>query len=256
MILQYVTVSGPNEFTDIKGLAELMTEFKLGEIGIQVSDKQSPAGGARIEWIHELVSYLRASNTPMNAALHVNLGWVEALCHGRVDDTLKELLELTDMYRQPFFKRVQLNFKIGRDNVQEDEANVMLPLIQHILKRHFILSHNESNRCLIAKLYLQDLKFDCLFDASFGQGVLPEERPWPAFNDLLQGYAGGLTPDNVSSELDKIAKAATIGSHVGRVYIDAQKGLEDENGHLSLDKAHDYLENATAWYRNYLMPKQ
>lgn len=250
MILNYVTCSGTNEFTDIESLVALMREFPLGEVGVQVSEKQSPAGGARIDWVWQLVAYTNEHNTSINAALHVNRTWVENLCRGIVVPELQELLELRDIYDLPYFKRIQLNFKLGRDAVSLDCANTIIMLQQRI-KRRFILSYNESNAKLIKLLYLKGLRFDCLFDSSFGAGIAPNTRQAPVFADILQGYAGGITPDNVCAELDKIASVVEISPAIGNVYIDAQKGLEDDQTHLSLDKCNQYLANATAWYHSH-----
>ena len=250
MILNFITCSGTNEFTDIKELVELMHEFPLGEIAVQVSEKQSPAGGDRIEWVHELSAYLNENKTTINAALHINRTWVEELCRGIIVPELQDMMELRDIYDLPLFKRLQLNFKLGRDDVREDCDDTLVMLQNHI-KRRFIISYNESNARLARQLYLKGLRFDCLFDSSFGAGVAPNSRMAPVFTDILQGYAGGITPDNVEAELDKIAKAVENSAAIGNFYIDAQKGLEDEQTHLSLDKCHRYLSNAQKWYHNH-----
>ncbi len=250
MILNYITCSGTNEFTDIEDLVSMMRDFPLGEIGVQVSEKQSPAGGARIEWIKELTSYLRDHHISINAALHINRKWAEALCRGVVMPELQELIDLQDVDGLPLFKRLQLNFKLGRDDVNDD-CNETLIKLQHQIKRRFILSCNESNEALIHQLYLEGLRFDCLYDSSFGAGIAPSSRKAPLFADILQGYAGGITPETAPSELSRIAYAVDHAPSVGNVYIDAQKGLEDENSHLSLYKCYSYLSNATYWYKRY-----
>jgi len=250
MILNYVTCSGTNEFTDIEGLVSLMKEFPLGEIAVQVSERQSPAGGARIEWIHELAAYLCDHHTSINAALHINCKWVEKFCRGIVVPELKELIDLQDVDGLPLFKRLQLNFKLDRDDVHEDCAETLI-VLQHSLNRRFILSCNESNEHLVRQLYLLGLRFDCLYDSSFGTGVIPTSRQAPMFADVLQGYAGGIAPRNISTELSRIAYAVDHAPSVGNVYVDAQKGLEDEQKHLSLDKCRRYLSNASYWYKKY-----
>lgn len=250
MILNYVTCSGTNEFTDIKELIALMREFPLGEIAVQVSEKQSPAGGARIEWVRELAAYLRDQHLVINAALHINCKWVEEICRGIVVPELQELIDLRDIYGLPLFRRLQLNFKLGRDDVRPDCDDTLLQL-QHRVNRRFILSCNDSNERLIRQLYLIGLHFDVLYDSSFGAGIAPDSRKAPMFADILQGYAGGITPDNVCDELDKITHVVKNSATIGNVYIDAQKGLEDEQTHISLDKCREYLENVTRWYRIY-----
>jgi hypothetical protein len=246
----FVTCSGTNEYTNIRELVELLKEFPAAEIAVQVSEKQSPAGGARIEWVHELAAYLRDQHLVINTALHINCKWVEEMCRGIVVPELQNLIELRDIYGLPLFRRLQLNFKLGRDDVRPDCDDTLLQL-QHRIDRRFILSCNESNERLIRQLYLIGLHFDVLYDSSFGTGIAPDERKAPMFANILQGYAGGITPDNVCTELGKIAQAVENSASLGNIYIDAQKGLEDEQTHLSLDKCHQYLENATRWYRIY-----
>ena len=227
-----------------------MQAFPLGEIAVQVSEKQSPAGSPRLDWIRELTAYLKENNIAINAALHVNRTWVENLCHGIIVPELQELIELQDIYDLPLFKRLQLNFKIGRDDVREDCDNTLIEL-QRLIRRRFILSYNPSNERIIRQLYLKGLHFDCLYDSSFGSGIMPSFRQAPAFADILQGYAGGIKPENVAAELNKIAVAVKNSATLGNVYIDAQKGLEDENTHLSLQKSHQYLSAAQKWYHNH-----
>lgn len=255
MNLVYVTCSGTNEHTDIREMCELMQAFPLGEIAVQVSEKQSPTGSPRLDWVRELAAYLKENDININAALHINRTWVENMCRGIVVPELQELIELKDIYDLPLFKRLQLNFKIGRDDVREDCDNTLVAL-QHLLKRRFILSYNPSNERIIRQLYLKGLRFDCLFDSSFGAGIAPNSRQAPVFTDILQGYAGGITPDNVTSELEKIAAAVEKSPTLGNVYIDAQKGLEDEQTHLSLTKCHKYLSEAQKWYQNYRWQSQ
>lgn len=250
MNLVYVTCSGTNEFTNIQEMCELMQAFPLGEIAVQVSEKQSPAGSPRLDWVYELTAYLQTNNISINAALHVNRTWVEQLCRGIVVPELQDLLNLQDCNDLPLFKRIQLNFKIGRDDVREDCDDTLIA-VQHLIKRRFILSYNPSNERIIRQLYLKGIRFDCLYDSSFGAGIAPDSRQAPVFADIVQGYAGGITPDNVTAELDKIAAAVEHAPTQGFVYIDAQKGLEDEQTHLSLEKCHQYLAAANKWYHNH-----
>lgn len=255
MVVNYVTCSGTNEFTDIKEMCELMNAYPLSEIAVQVSEKQSPAGSARLDWVRALAAYLTENQLSINAALHVNRTWVEEMCRGIVVPELQELIEMQDIYDLPLFKRIQLNFKLGRDEVREDCDDTLVGL-QHRLSRRFILSYNESNKRIVHQLYLKGLRFDCLYDSSFGAGIAPDTRKAPVFTDIVQGYAGGISPDNVVAELEKIASAVENSPTTGNVYIDAQKGLEDEQTHLSLEKCHRYLDAVDKWYRNYRWKKE
>ena len=101
-----------------------------------------------------------------------------------------------------------------------------------------IFSYNDSNAELIQKIYKSGFIFDNLFDSSFGRGIEPESREKPVFNNVLQGYAGGLGPENVAKVLQSL-------KHIdANIYIDAQRKLEDDNEHLDLQKAKQFIVNA------------
>lgn len=115
----------------------------------------------------------------------------------------------------------------------------------NLLPEHtFILSYNDANAEIIRKLYQSGVRFDCLYDNSFGEGILPSHRPTPVFGNVFQGYAGGLTPENVEQELDKISRSVHSGLFF---FIDAEGGLKGKDGHLSLEKCRTFLKNANHW---------
>ena len=106
-------------------------------------------------------------------------------------------------------------------------------------RHRFILSYNDANAQFINAFYAYNgAVFDCLYDESFGEGIVPEVRKSPAFSDVMQGYAGGLSVDNVANELSKIA--AVLPNKVP-FYIDAEGKLKGEDGHLSLEKCRQFV---------------
>ena len=110
--------------------------------------------------------------------------------------------------------------------------------------RRFILSYNEENKEFIHRLYSRGLRgFDVLYDSSHGEGVSAKEWRGPAFFDeeILQGYAGGLSPDNVANELTAIRKVLPYNRSF---YIDAEGRLKGDDKHLSLEKCEQYVVNA------------
>lgn len=246
MNLQFVTVSGANEHTDIPKLVELLDDYPLAEIGVQVSDEKCAYGSPRFAWIKNLVDYVNSSGLLINAALHVNLKWVEALSQGIVVPELADLLAYRDINGDFFFKRIQFNFKIGREATKPDKQKLS-ELIHSFKGRTAILSYNESNADLIKQLYRDGLIFDCLYDGSFGKGIVPKQRQAPVFCDIVQGYAGGISPDNVAFVLSTLQNLWCQSPTTTGIYIDAQGKLEDDNEHLDLAKARRYVENACNW---------
>lgn len=173
-------------------------------------------------------------------ALHLNQDWVEGFCDGIKIPELQELLSWADHQGNPIFQRVQLNFKIGRNKAPEiGRLESQMKQYPHL---RFILSYNDANADLIGKIYQRrQVVFDCLFDESFGEGVAPSQRHPPVFADVIQGYAGGLSPENVSSELEKIADIVPLDAVI---FVDAEGKLKGDDGHFDYAKARKYVANA------------
>ena len=245
MNLKFITCSGTNEYTNIPTLVKLLEEFPIAEIGVQVSDVKCSYNSPRFAWIKSLVNYVNEKGVLINAALHVNLKWVENIGQGIIVPELSDLLSYRDVNGDFFFKRIQLNFKIGREKAPDFEK--LTKLIRDHAKRRFILSYNESNAELIRKMYRHGCLFDCLYDGSFGQGITPSHWQVPVFTDIVQGYAGGISPDNVREVLNEVQQLWRTSPTTADIYIDAQGKLEDEQTHIDLAKARKYVQNAYEW---------
>lgn len=240
MKLKIITCSGANEHTLIEPLVSLLAAYPRAELGIQVSGKKAAFSTARYWWIEKLFSVSKEVDFPLHIALHVNSDWVEDFCQGFIHDELKRWLEFYNFKTgNPFIQRVQLNFKIGREKTPDLEK--MLQAIKRPRQR-FIFSYCEENAAFIQQVYETGMKFDLLCDASYGEGILAEKYIPPVFPDILQGYAGGLSPENVEEQLEKINKVIPIGR---RFFIDAEGKLKGPDGHLSLQKCEDYLRIAS-----------
>lgn len=250
MKLKFITCSGANETTQISELGALMASFPKMEIGIQVSGKKCFLGSKRYLWIFDLAHFLYAHNILANIALHINSDWVERFCAGETVTEIEQILALKDHLGQPLVNRLQLNFKIGREKTPD--MNMLFKVITQHSSQRFILSYNESNADYIQEFYLRGMKFDILCDSSFGEGIIPKERPEQVFTNILQGYAGGLSSKNVTAELQKLADKLPDSA---QIYIDAEGKLKDDKGHFDLAKARIYVENALNWEKGHLHQK-
>ncbi len=84
-----------------------------------------------------------------------------------------------------------------------------------------------------------------LFDLSGGIGLLPKEWPEQQPNQYC-GYAGGLSPDNLQKEMERISEVAT-----GLIWIDAETLLRSENDTVfNLGKVRRFLEAAKPWVKS------
>ena len=213
------TLTGVDEHTPIRKIARLQRQYPFVEFGVLVSPKHAGTGRyPSFQWIDTLLSDGAISRRQM--ALHVCGEAVERLLSGESDD-MDRLTRLT--------RRVQLNFRYSpalRDR--------LVKLIHDRPGATFITQYNEANR---------DVWSDCpainhqiLFDASGGRRVLP--ATWPAPHLIAaSGYAGGLGPENIATQLPLIHDAAA-----GRAYwIDMESGLRTDD-RFDLDKAERVLE--------------
>ncbi len=82
---------------------------------------------------------------------------------------------------------------------------------------------------------------DVLFDASGGRGISPGSWPKPA-PGRINGYAGGLNPDNVANSVQKIS-ARFMHSCSGATYwIDMESGVRDEQDRFDVAKCRAVCE--------------
>lgn len=244
MKLKYVVCSGANEYTDIDGLLSLQKEFPLAEFGFQVSGFKCFKGSPRLDWLHRLRKAAQANRTkPLNVALHLNRDWVEGFSAGWIDEVLADLLSWRTSAGKPFFPRVQLNFKFGRE--KEPDLPTLERMMLSFPDVRFIVSYNDANAHFLEQLYRRKkVTFDCLFDSSFGKAVEPQSLLEPAFPNVLQGWAGGISAENVQKRLQEIERLVPTNAEV---FIDAEGALKGEDRHLSLEKCHTYLHNAFAY---------
>ncbi len=240
MFLKTVVCSGVNEKNDIQETILFLKKHPNLELGVQCSPKKAGYGTDRFEWLKELTSKLDQENIIGRIALHLNEGFAVSFCSGNIP---KEVLYLKK--HSSAVGRLQLNFKIGREIFENEQIapdiQKLKKSIEQLSDHRVIVSASKTNLPFIYKMHHQGIQFDALFDDSFGEGVLPEKRQKPLFDDVFQGYAGGISPENVTQELQKIAKVA-----VGNVFIDAEGKLK-ENGTFSFEKAEKYVQNALSW---------
>lgn len=243
MKLKTIVCSGANESTEISSLLAMMKKYPKAELGIQMSGKKASFGTARYWWFQDLCREIHIQKLEIPVALHINSDWVEDFCQGNCASELLGMLHYMQSYGKTCVRRVQLNFKIGRE--KEPNMKKMLNLMREFPFYRFILSYNQANESYIKELYNRRVRFDCLYDGSFGEGVMPDTRLAPPFGeDVFQGYAGGLSPENVRQELDKIAQVVPEDREI---FIDAEGKLKGEDGKFSTEKAEKYIRAAYSW---------
>ena len=82
-----------------------------------------------------------------------------------------------------------------------------------------ILQCDEVNNAWVLASHGKCVRFTVLFDASGGNGVIPDV--WPQANFSPVGYAGGLSPENIMQHLGDIS----LASNYHNFWIDAESSL-------------------------------
>lgn len=246
MKIKYVTCSGANENTNIRNLLKLMEDYPVGEIGIQISADKTAKEMPQYDWILKLAENIQNSKSDIRAALHVNNEWAQEFCNGFIAPELDRFMGLKKTDGKPVFARVQLNILVGREKMPN--VDKVIDTLNLFLKQRFIFPYNVPNASFIKGLYDKGVMFDNLYDFSFGEGHKPESRGPVVFPDRLQGYAGGLSPNNIYEELDKIGKVVPKDAEI---YIDAQGHLAD-NQIFSISKARKFILNALKWQQDHI----
>lgn len=220
----FCTLTGVDEKTDIGRVGALSAEFPFVEWGMLVSMGNPVARFPGSDWRFRFMAVVVEKNLPV--ALH--------MCGGAVDDFLQGDIVVRDMSAAA--GRVQLNFNNRRKPVSQAllQSNMQGAGCKIIIQEH--AGNAGVNSSMIGA------RHQVLFDASGGRGVSPELWPAPLPGFPIQGYAGGLSPENVDSELPKIARAA------GDIpfWIDMETSLRDADDSFCLDRCERVLRSVAS----------
>jgi hypothetical protein len=224
-----VTLTGIDFWTNRVRLALISQKYPFVEWGVLLSktrmgrENRYPSE----EWINELAgsnsdhTYRGSLNLPL--AGHLCGAWARDLVNGGKQFATER------GYWLGLFNRIQLNVK----QQDLDPTKLKEGLDQTSFRGRFIIQINQAG---ISDWMLDLPNCDFLFDCSGGQGVLPGQ--WPTAVEHC-GYAGGLGPDNLATQLEHIGRATQGRS----VWIDAESGVRTGDV-FDLDKVIRFLELA------------
>lgn len=231
-MLAYVTLTGADDSTDHQHLVELQKKFPFVEWGILISKNNTgqPRYPSR-DWLTKLLDV-----KGLNLSLHVCGSLVRDFCIGKATVTEWMGINLWDK-----FKRVQLNFH-AMDHAFTHE---LFELIGMYPDKEFIFQYDEVNYEIIKAAIDSKLNVSTLFDKSGGAGILPEA--WHGHLDKIRcGYAGGLSPENVSDQIPMILSAS--GNH--DTWIDAETHVRSSQDTIfDLQKVETFLIKSQPYVR-------
>lgn len=194
--LSTVTLTGADERTDIHRLVKLTQDHPYLEIGLLYT--ATPEGRNRYPSLEWLQTASRAM--PGRCAIHIcGTGARQQLRDGALARVVGNAW------------RVQVNGSVHPDEVQGLAKRVPILITQH----------NDKNRGLANARIAVNHRL--LVDGSGGTGRSPERWARPTTH-LQVGFAGGLGPDNIQTELAKIHAVAK-----GRYWIDLEGKLRTDD---------------------------
>lgn len=232
MKLDRVTVTGADDSIDPRELIKLSIRYPFVEWGILLSRSQE--GKARfpsVNWMVDLEHI--AEDWDAKFSGHLCGQWVRALLRG------SNRFVTERPYLSQMFQRVQLNFHAEPHDVTEGE---LIARLREWNREEYILQFDNVNNLLLGALWHGGLRATPLFDLSGGAGVEPLE--WPAPIGEYCGYAGGLHPDKLAAQLERIALAAGRS----RIWIDVETHVRsNEDKQFDLGKVEQFLAIAEPW---------
>jgi hypothetical protein len=226
MKIERVTITGADDGVDPASMLAISKKYPFTvEWGILLS--ASHEGGPRFpsyDWTRglKLMPELHLSG-------HLCGEWVRALCRG--DNMFAtERPDIADL-----FQRVQLNF-----HGEEHYFNkfLMTNCLQAWGRDEYIFQAdgvNESIHTIMYEMKDADVPVAPLYDTSGGEGREPDDWP-PAYGSPV-GYAGGLHPERILTQLDKIEQAARDAT----IWIDVETHVRTDDK-LDLDKVRQFLD--------------
>lgn len=226
MAMKICTLTGVDETTPLIELAVIADLYPHVEWGFLYSPKRAGTPG-RYPSIERIERALTEVPKYVRIALHI--------CGIGVPNLLEAEPVVARLVEQIAARggRVQLNFNAADGEVNLDELRLIIESNPNI---SFITQHNPSNQRVTQHL-LALPNHAVIFDASGGRGVIP--TTWPApFSSTPCGYAGGLGPETLETQLTLIQKAAGDADY----WVDMEGKLRDVHGRFDLRAARNCLE--------------
>ena len=236
MSLELVSLTGADDQVAPEALVALSAKYPFVEWAILYShEKSATPRNPSAQWREKFL----ALKLPYTAA---------HLCRSRVfRDLLSPALApsvISDLAR---YRRIQLNINARRLEFSEEEVLSIYRLL-HQAGLRLILQHHAASELVIEK-FLREVadddaeglkRIDILFDASKGTGQRPDDWPAPHRFKLFCGYAGGLGPDVLATELPKVKAAVAKSGRDLPYWIDMESGIRTDNA-FDLEKAEQVL---------------
>jgi hypothetical protein len=242
MNIEKITCSDMREYNEIDDIINLGKRYPMAEFAIQAHPSKFSGWMPRYVWFDTLMHTARVND--INLAMHVNSEWRTEICRGHIPYEIKKMWDMRRDNGTPVIGRVQININGGKDGFQF-WANKVADIIRAYPDIEFIFQYTPRQRRRLKKLDATGTEFSMLFDASGGQGKLPKAWRTPVMDNHKMGYSGGLAPENIAANLDKINLVVPANTNI---WVDAEGKLKDpDTKQFDPARAELYIKNALHW---------
>ncbi len=246
-MLKMVTVTGADDSVKPSDLAEIAAEYPFVEFGLLfrgTQNREKPPISNRprfpsFDWLMEMLAVVGPKHR-LSLSCH--------LCGQGVRDFLEGVFLATPQPFNLLFKRIQINTHgiphVFNSRHVRETAHRMTLNDQQVIFQYDGVNSDIMLSC-VGRHPLDDhegLNIAALYDLSHGGGVLPETWSHPLAKTAIPcGFAGGLSPENVASQIAKIQ--VVMGD--ANFWIDAETHLRsDGDKQFDLVKVRSFLEAA------------
>jgi hypothetical protein len=228
-MLGTVTITGPDLYKDAE-VVDLAVQYPFVEFGILFAESRQ----GKEPRYQPLDLFAVNQDLPVRYSAHLCGKWCRDFITGGT--LFFEALKKHNI-KPDVFKRVQFNISTYITTV--DTELLAKSLLRHEWCPRYIVQVGKDvpDWCTMND---PDLAFDCLHDCSGGRGI--EQTRWPAIYGDKYGYAGGLTPHNLLTALEKMKQAAN--KH--KFWIDVESGVRT-NDVFDFEKADEFLRLSAKW---------
>lgn len=223
MYLKYCSMTGADDAVDIESLSVMAEKYPFVEWAILLlPGSEGKARFPKWTWIERFSSEYRGRHTAMHLCGQALLDFIEEK---------KETLSLMSGFR-----RIQLNLKFGDVEGKYDPAK-LAARVKESPEWQFILQYAPDKKGILP-LFERINNHALLFDTSAGRGISPDFWPPPVAGHFC-GYAGGLTPDNIAGNLERIANVTEAQA----TWIDMESGIRTDD-RFDIEKVRAVLKAA------------
>jgi len=231
MKIKKVTFTGADDSIKPEQLFEISEKYPFVEWALLAS--RNSQGGNRFPSLSWLAELHRLHYFNLNLALHLCGTYVKEILMGgdRFIDELHPIIHA--------IKRIQINTHGYKHQFDKEGLSRILTELEEI---EFIFQYDNANADILKYASDNHQNISTLFDLSHGAGVSPKYWPLPILN-INCGYAGGLSPENIESQLQLISEVADENE----IWIDMETHVRSNNDSLfDLEKVKLVLDKCLA----------